>query len=53
MNKVSDIVIKYEYLVNITDLHYFVFVGRIIALNKCSVIHNEKEKTMILLKDCY
>ena len=50
----NPIVIKYDYLVEETSVHYFVFiVGRIIGLNKCSVKHNEKEKTMTLLKDSY
>jgi hypothetical protein len=41
------IVIKYDYMNRETSTHYFVsIVGRIIGLNKCSVEHNEKEKTM-------
>ena len=48
------IVIKYDYIVEETVTCYFVFiVGRIIGLNKCSVEHNEKEKTMTILKEAY
>lgn len=50
----NPIVIKYEYVVEETSTHYFVsIVSRIIGLNKCSVEHNEKEKTMTILKDTY
>ena len=48
------IIIKYKYIIKITNNHYFVSIAnRIIGLNKCSVEHNEKEKTMTILKDCY
>lgn len=48
------IVIKYDYMVEENFTHYFVsVVSRIISLNKCSVYHNEKEKTMTILKGCY
>lgn len=41
-------------MVEKTPTHYFVsIVSRIIGLNKCSVEHNEKEKTMTVLKGAY
>jgi hypothetical protein len=50
----APVVIKYEYMVEETPTHYFVsIVGRIIGLNKCSVEHNEKEKTMTILENTY
>lgn len=56
INKVytEPIIIKYDHIVEETFIHYFVsIVGRIIGLNKCSVEHNEKEKTMTVLKEAY
>ena len=49
------IVIKYNELIEVTDRHYFVSVAndRVIGLNKCSVEHNEKEKTLTLVPDGY
>jgi hypothetical protein len=48
------IIIKYDHIVEETIIHYFVsIVDRIIGLNKCSVEHNEKEKTMTILKSTY
>lgn len=56
INKIytEPIIIKYDHLVEETSTHYFVsIVGRIVGLNKCSVEHNEKEKTMTILKSTY
>jgi hypothetical protein len=56
INKVytESIIMKYDYMVEETFIHYFVsIVGRIIGLNKCSVEHNKKEKTMTILKEAY
>lgn len=56
INKVftDPIVIKYDYIIEENFTHYFVsIVGRMIGLNKRSVEHNKKEKTMTILKDCY
>lgn len=56
INKIytEPIVMKYDYIVEETSTHYFVFiVGRIIGLNKYSVEHNKKEKTMTILKEVY
>jgi hypothetical protein len=48
------ITIKYEYMVEETSTHYFISVAkRIIGLNKCSVKHNEKEKTMVIISEGY
>lgn len=47
-------VIKYDYIVETTSTHYFIsVVSRIIGLNKCSVKHNEKEKTMTIVPGGY
>jgi hypothetical protein len=56
INKIytEPIIMKYDHIVEETFIHYFVsIVGRIIGLNKCSVEHNEKEKTMTILKEAY
>ena len=49
------IVIKYNKLIEVTDRHYFVSVAnnRVIGINKCSVEHNEKEKTLTLVQGGY
>jgi hypothetical protein len=49
INKVytEPIIMKYDYIVEETFIHYFVsIVGRIIGLNKCNVKYNEKEKKL-------